>query len=169
MKSEEMNQFVLEGVSNYGKAYDAISLFREELKKRLEVILRSKKDWRRFQPRHDKKAVWSENRRNRGEYWICACVEGHCGTEKAHLYIGVWWNSTISADAVFYTHFEGSEVVQHFPHSAQKEGILTVDLEAHTYLYLFPAKDADLDRDFNLLVDELQEAVTRMVPVQLTQ
>ncbi len=156
--SKAPEAFLIEGVGQYGRAVDTIRHFRREMESRLCEILKDRADWKRFQP--SKEPFAGHGKGAALGWWIWGSVLGKLpGAGDITVGIGLWWAppANVGHDVVLYANFEGSEALERHPYRSGTDGVYAARRTGkYTRLFMPPRADLDLDRDFGLLLSELE-------------
>jgi len=147
---EKMESFLKEGILRYREAFNTIRTFEDNITKRLKDILKERTDWNDFLP--DKASI---RHTNPGRYytWKNAVISGVKKSDNTHreLQIGITWDE--NDPYYFFANFSNDPTK--FAYSQSSDKIQAKNAWA-TLLCIVPGNDEfDLDRDYNLVLDEL--------------
>lgn len=156
----ESEDFLRAGVLHYRQAYDTVKYFSNQMERRLAELLRGKHDWRTFEPSKANSAVRAKTGRNASDgRWIFASLQGRTKVSEGVAAIGLWWgpHSVTGHEVILYANYDGTEELAKHPFESATKGVLAAPapMGSYTRLYMPPPKDLDLERDFGLLLAEL--------------
>lgn len=163
MVNEHLDEFLKEGVLRYADAYETIRLFREHMQARLEQILREKSDWCGFLPSGPPVSGTSRNG-PAGFHIVWAYLPGMFLTEETSVTIGVFWGAPNQPPAVLYTCFPTRSTLlkKGVPYQGKDPRIMLAAFDGATRLCIEATPGLDLNGDFSLLLDALQDAATKL-------
>ncbi len=155
------DDFLAEGMKSYKKASMIMGAFFNNIQSKLQDILKSRKEWGTFHPK-ETKAIRST------KYWadypyINAQIHGTHNGEPTVVEIAVNWFYA-ETDYPFYWAYVYSPQEKYDKKilSYPKEGKIKryTDRHGHGFLILMPnPEDFNLERDFNILLDEFVKTV----------
>lgn len=161
MKNDELINFLAEGMKRYKKASQIMVNFYENTKLKLQQILENRKEWKVFKPGEVKKIKSTK-------YWdqypyANALVSGKINGKPATIKIAINWYWSES-DYPFYTidfyDIKDEEYIEKLS-SYKKRGKVELSTDKRS-LVLYPnPDDFNLERDFNLLIDEFLGAISK--------
>jgi hypothetical protein len=161
MKNDELNNFLAEGMKRYKKASEIMIEFYENVKLKLQQILENRKEWEIFKPGEVKKIKSTK-------FWdkypfANAQIAGKINGRPATIKIGINWYASES-DYPFYGIWfydtKADEYIEKLK-SYKKHGKVELSNDKNS-LVLYPnPDDFDLERDFNLLLDEFLGAISK--------
>ncbi|MBI5480261.1 MAG: hypothetical protein HY906_15460 [Deltaproteobacteria bacterium] len=157
---DTLESFLREGVHRYPEAKSAVDGFQTEMQRRLVAILEAR-TWRQLKPRTANE--WAPENRfthtvNDG-CWAGALIHGRTRLgDDTQVAIGIWWEPRhLRKPVVFFAHLNVDAKPFVFTRESDHDHVKRTEAEPpYVRYYLEPGKDVDFDRDFGLLLDQLE-------------
>lgn len=162
--SKETEAFLSQGVLKYATASDAVALFRDEMQERLQGILSQKNDWKLFVKSGSSDALGGGAGGPGGASgrWIFSYVKGTVPavSERVSVCIGLWWSPprSVGHEVILYAHYGEVDALKFHPYQSATPGVSAAPkkMGVVTRLFMAPRPDLEFDRDFGLLLTELE-------------
>ncbi len=150
--NNELSTFLSEGMKKYKNAAKIMAEFYKNIKSLLQDILKNRRDWGTFKPTDVSKVRSTK-------YWddyplINAQIAGEVGGKPIMIEIAANWYSSEIDYPIYSVGFYGSDYLNDKLQAYKKHNKVELNNNSDKLLFYPNPDDFNLERDFNLLLDE---------------